>query len=418
MTGIFAALFGSLAMGIPVAFSLGLAGMVYLLSVGAHPSVLASQMFASLSATGLLTIPFFIMAAEILSRSGATQRLVNVFSAFLGHTRGGLPVVSVISTAFFSAICGSSVATAAAVGVVLIPELIRRGYDKQFAIGLIACSGGLGILIPPSIPLIIYGMVTEQSIRALFAAGLVAGVILTAALCVVAYFYALRSGVPVEPKASWDDRVRALRSAAGVLLMPVIVLGGIYGGIFTPTEASAVSAVYAIVLAIAYRVPLRAFLPMLTTSASMATIILLILAAAQLFGYALTAERVPHHMFEYINGLGLEPWMFMALVMAFFIVCGLFLEVISIILITMPIILPLLTIYEIDPIHFGILLILNMELAVITPPIGLNLFVISAISGVPVLKVFRGALPFAAMLLVVLIVLAFVPGAGLLFSSL
>ncbi len=405
-------------MGIPVAFALGLAGVTYLLVIGAHPSVLASQMFASLSATGLLTIPFFIMAAEILSRSGATQRLVNVFVAFLGHTRGGLPVVSVISTAFFSAICGSSVATAAAVGVVLIPELIRRGYDKLFAIGLIACSGGLGILIPPSIPLIIYGMVTEQSIRALFVAGLVAGVILTAALCVVAYIYAVRSGVPVEKKASWEERVRALRAAAGVLLMPVIVLGGIYGGIFTPTEASAISAVYAIGLAIAYKVPLRDFLPMLTASASMATVILLILASAQLFGYALTAERVPHHMFQYINALGLEPWMFMALVMAFFIICGLFLEVISIILITMPIILPLLEIYDIDPIHFGILLILNMELAVITPPIGLNLFVISAISGVPVLSVFRGALPFAAMLLLVLLVLAFVPGAGLIFSSL
>ena len=222
MIGSLATLFVTLAGSIPVAFALGLAGLVYLWSVDAYPSTLASQLFGSLNSSSLLAVPFFILAAEIMSRSGATERLIRFFDAYLGHTRGGLPVIAVLATAFFSAICGSSVATAAAIGVVLIPEMIKRGYDKLFAIGLIASAGGLGILIPPSIPLIIYGMVTEQSIAKLFAGGMIAGAGLTALLLIVAYALARRADVPLRPPASAAERRAALRSASAVLVMPVI----------------------------------------------------------------------------------------------------------------------------------------------------------------------------------------------------
>lgn len=399
--------------GAPIAFSLIFSGLVYVVSTGAYPSTLSSYLFSTLNSSALLSIPFFILSAEILNHSGATKRLVSMVDAWVGHNRGGLPVVAVIAVAFFSAICGSSAATAAAIGSVMIPEMVERGYDKRFTVGLIATAGGLGILIPPSIPLIIYGMITEISIDRLFRAAMLPGIILATILGGVAYFMGRRSGVEPSPRRSWAERMSETRQAGGVLLMPVIILGGINTGLFTATESAAIACVYALALAIvAFKVPLREIPRMLTGSASTATMILLILAAANLFSYALTSERVPHTIFDYLTKLQLERWQLLLMLMLFFIVAGMFLEVISIILITMPILLPVLTSANIDPIHFAILLVVNMELAVITPPIGLNLFVISAISNVQVIDVFRGTLPFALVLVLFLLALMYMPGAG------
>lgn len=401
--------------GTPVAFALAFAGLVYMIGVSEYPSAYSSYLFATLNSSALLSIPFFILAAEILNRSGATGRLVAMVDAWIGHNRGGLPVVAIITTTVFSAICGSSAATAAAVGSVMIPEMIKRGYDQRFAVGLVATAGGLGILIPPSIPLIIYGMVMEISIDRLFRAAMGPGLVLATLLALAAYVAGRRSGVAPSPKRSMAERMELTRSAAGVLFMPVLILGGIYSGIFTATESAAVACVYALILAIfGFRVRLREVPAMLTASASTAAMILLILAAANLFSYALTAERVPHAVFEYISGLQLEPWQLLLALMLFYIVAGMFLEVISVILVTMPILGPVLEAAGIDLVHFAVVLIVNMELAVITPPIGLNLFVISAISRVPVVEVFRGTLPFAAILVLFLLGLMYVPGAELL----
>lgn len=404
--------------GMPVAFALGLGGLIYLLMQNAAPAALASQLFGSLSSSGLMAIPFFILAAEIMSRSGATMRLINLIDTLMRHTRGGLPVIAVIATAMFSSICGSSVATAAAIGTVLLPEMKKRGYDPVVSVGLIATAGGLGILIPPSVPLVVYGMVTETSIGKLFAAGGVVGLLLTFVLGIAAYVYGARSGVPPRPRASAAEVMHALKEAGGVLLSPIIVLGGIYGGVFTPMEAAAVSAVYALGLAISYGHPPKDLLPMLANSASISSVIMLILAGAQLFGYVVTNERIPNSMFEYISSLGLSKLEFIAGVMLFFLVIGMFLEVISVILISMPILMPLLTGFQIDPVFFAVLVVLNMEIAVITPPIGLNLFTISAISNMPVMTVFRGCLPFAGILLAFLALMAFVPGIEPLFRLL
>lgn len=410
MIGAISSFFGLLVGGVPVAFALGTCGLIYLLMQGAAAPTLASQMFSSLNSSGLLAIPFFILAAEIMSRSGATVRLIHLIDTLLRHTRGGLPVVSVLATALFSSICGSSVATAAAIGTVLIPEMTKRGYNRLFAVGLIATAGGLGILIPPSVPLVVYGMVTETSIASLFAAGGVVGIALTILLSTVAYIYGRRSGVEPRPRATFKEIREAFVSGLGVLLSPVIVLGGIYGGIFTPMEAAAVSCVYAIFLAILYGQRLKETLPMLTSAASMTSVIMLILAGAQLFGYLLTNERVPHQMFVFISSLELSRTELIIAVMVFFLLAGMFLEVISMILITMPILIPVLAGFEIDLVFFAVLLVLNMEIAVITPPIGLNLFTISAITKIPVMRVFRGCIPFVIILTVFLAFIALTPG--------
>jgi len=333
MTATLSTILAALAGGMPVAFALGACGLIYLLLQDAAAPTLASQLFSSLNSSGLLAIPFFILAAEIMSRSGATIRLINLIDTLLRHTRGGLPVISVIATALFSSICGSSVATAAAIGTVLIPEMTKRGYDKLFSVGLIATAGGLGILIPPSVPLVVYGMVTETSIAALFAAGGIVGLLLTFVLALAAYVYARQSGVAPRPKASWAEIRKAFVAGIGVLLSPFIVLGGIYGGFFTPMEAAAVSCIYAILLSFSYGHSISSLFPILTSAASMSSVIMLILAGAQLFGYVITSERVPHEMFAFISALELTRTELIVAVMLFFIVAGMFLEVISMILI-------------------------------------------------------------------------------------
>lgn len=401
-----------------MAFALGTCGLVYLLTQNASPDALASQLFSSLNSPGLLAIPFFILAADIMARCGATMRLINLIDTFMRHTRGGMLVIAVIATAMFSSISGSSVATAAAIGTVMIPEMVKRGYDRTLCVGLIASAGGLGILLPPSVPLVVYGMVTDSSIARLFAAGAVVGIALTLCLAVVAYWFGCRSGVAPQPKASIGERWAAFKSAFGVLLSPVIVLGGIYSGYFTPMEAAAVSCVYALGMAFIYGQKLPQVLATLTGAATTSSIIMMILAGAQLFGYAMTNERIPHIMFDYVVSLDLSQAGFFIGVMLFFLVIGMFLEVISVILITMPILLPMLAGFEIDPVFFGIFVILNMEIAVITPPIGLNLFAISAISNVPVMRVFRGCVPFVLLLAFFMIGMVFIPGIPELFSLL
>ena len=413
--GLFA---GGVLIGAPVAFALLLSGFGYMFWAGEYPSSVSSYLFTTLNSSSLLSIPFFILAAEILNQSGATRRLIDMIDAWIGHNRGGLPVVAVIAVAFFSAICGSSAATAAAIGSVMIPEMVGRGYDRRFTVGLIASAGGLGILIPPSIPLIVYGMVTEISISRLFQAAMLPGLVLAAVLCVVAYVVGSRSGVKPSERRPLGEKLVATRRAAGVLAMPFIILGGIYSGIFTATESAAIACVYALGLAVlAYGVRLRDVPAMLTSSAATAAMILLIIACANLFSYSLTAERVPHDLFHWLMSLHMERWQFLLGLMGFFILAGMFLEVISIVLITMPILLPVLTATGIDPVHFAVLLIINMELAVITPPIGLNLFVISAISGMPVTQVFRATVPFVLVIAAFLLALMYLPGADLLMNG-
>lgn len=412
MLGIVGTFGGAVVLGTPIAFSLILAGLAYLVAADQQLGTLASYLFAALNTSGLLAIPFFILAAEILNRCGATARLVEFVDAWVGHNRGGLPVVAVVTVTFFSAICGSSAATAGAVGSIMIPEMLKRGYDRRMTVGLIATAGGLGILIPPSVPLIIYGMVTETSISKLFQAALVPGLVLACALGVAAYVMGVRSGIAPASKKSRAERLIATKRATGILMLPLIIFGGIYSGTFTATESAAVACMYALGLAVfGAGVRLRDLPRMLTGSAATSAMIMFIIAGANLFSYVLTAERLPHEIFEWLMALKLSRTELMASLMLFYIFCGMFFEIISIILITMPILVPVLQALDVSLVFFAILLVINMELAVITPPIGLNLFVISAIAKMPVIQVFRGTAPFAAVVVLLLLALVFIPGA-------
>ena len=406
---------GSLAIlsiiGVPIGLSLAAAGALYIYITVSVLPIAAGIMFSSLDKTPVLAIPFFIIAAEILSRGGAIKRLVLAIDCLIGHLPGGLGVVAVVSTIIFSAMCGSSIATAAAIGVVVLPELIERGYPQRFSLGLIAMSGGLGILIPPSIPLIIYGLVSNESIGKLFQAGIVPGLIFGGLLCLYVIIRTWNWPETLRARATTSERIRALVSAIDVLLLPVIILGSIYGGIFTPTEASAVAVVYALVItAPEYRRQgFRTFIHVVARGCVTSAAILLVLAGAAVFGYAMTDSGIPQTLVKWIADHKLSVSVYLIFVNVLLIFLGMFLEVISALLITLPIFLPLIKLLGIDPIHFAIIMIINMEIAAVTPPIGLNLFTLSAIGRVSVSEVFRGAAPFLVLAFFMLGLITFVP---------
>ncbi len=415
---LFVPLTALLLLGVPISLAMAATGLSYLMvSVGAWGSG-AAILFSALDKTPVLAIPFFILAAEILSQGGAIQRLVHTIDSLIGHLPGGLGVVAVISTVVFSAMCGSSIATTAAIGVVVLPELIERGYTQRFALGLIAVSGGLGILIPPSIPLIIYGLVTSESIGALFEAGIVPGLVFGFALCAFVVVRTWNQPETRRAKATMRERVVAVRDAVDILLLPVVILGSIYGGIFTPTEASAVAVVYAtLITARQFRGQgLRAFVDVVAKSCVTSAVILMVLAGAAVFAYALTESGIPRLMVEWVKSLDLSALAFLVIVNLLLLFLGMFLEVISAMLITIPILFPIVLHLDINPIHFAIIIIVNMEIAAVTPPIGLNLFTLSAIGRVPVIEVFRGVVPFLGIALAMLVLITYVPSLSLVFA--
>lgn len=397
--------------GVPIGLCLAAAGTAYIyLTISVIP-VAAGIMFSSLDKTPVLAIPFFIIAAEILSRGGAIKRLVVSIDSLIGHLPGGLAVVAVVSTIIFSAMCGSSIATAAAIGVVVLPELIERGYPRRFSLGLIAMSGGLGILIPPSIPLIIYGLVSNESIGKLFQAGIIPGLLFGLLLCIYVIWRTRSWPETLRDRTSTREQAKALFSAADILLLPIIILGSIYGGILTPTEASAVAVVYALLItAPEYkRQGFNRFLQVVARGCVTSAAILLVLAGAAVFGYAMTDSGIPQTIVKWITEHKLSVILFLISVNILLLFLGMFLEVISALLITLPIFLPLINMLGIDPIHFAIIMIINMEIAAVTPPIGLNLFTLSAIGKVSVSEVFWGAAPFLVLAFLMLGLITFIP---------
>ena len=400
-----AALVPLLLGGLPIAFSLLAASLLYFLLNGADPSIVGSNMFWFLNKSELVAIPFFILAADLLGRSRATDDLVAAADLAFGRLAGGLALVTMVATIVFSAIAGSSVATAIAIGRVMIPKLVEAGYPQRFAVGLVAAGGGLGILVPPSVPLIIYATVAEISVGDVFVAAIGPGLMLGLLFCVFIMIFGGRARRR-PPRTALDEPAgRILLRALPVLMLPVVILGGIYGGWFTPTEAAAVAVGYsAIFAATLYRnEAISSPIETVASAGRIAAAVLLIMAATGVVAYIVTENRIPYHVSGWIDASGLSPIGFLLAVNLLLIALGLFLEIISVILITLPIFLPVLAGLGIDPVHFAIIMVINMELAVITPPIGMNLFVISAISGVPISRVFRGTLPFigliAAMLL-------------------
>lgn len=414
MTTVFliTSLFALLLLGVPIAISLGLASVLTILLF--TPTSLASialKFFATMEHYTLMSMPFFILASAYMTSGGIARRLIDFATAAVGHVPGGLAVGSVFACMLFAAISGSSPATVAAIGSIVIAGMIRTGYPPTFAAGVICCAGTLGILIPPSIPMIAYSATTESSVGRLFLAGFFPGILLSVLLMVTVYIYARWIGLPRLPKASWRElMVQARKSIWGILLI-FIIMGGIYGGAFTPTEAAAVSAVYAFIVATwVYKdCPLKDSPKVLLEAGKVTVMLLFIVGNAFLFAHVLTSERIPEALAMKLISVNLEPWLFLVLLNVLLLIAGNFMEPVAIILILSPVIVPVAAQLGIDPIHLGIVFVVNMEIGMITPPVGLNLFVTSGITGMNILTVARASLPWLALLLAFLMLVTYVP---------
>jgi C4-dicarboxylate transporter DctM subunit len=409
---LFVLLFVLLGLGMPIAMSLGLASLLTIL-LFAHDSMasLVLKFYQTMEQFTLLAIPFFILAGNFLTTGGVAKRMIDFAVSTVGHLPGGLAIASVMACMLFAAVSGSSPATVVAIGSIVIAGMVRIGYSQDFATGIIVNAGTLGILIPPSIVMVVYAAATESSVGRLFIAGIIPGVLLGVALMVAIYIVARLRNLPRQPRVPMLQRLAAFREAMWGLLLIVIVLGGIYGGVFTPTEAAAVAAVYAFVTAVfVYRDLKLSDVPKVLTDSGRITVMLMfIIANAFLFAHVLTTEQIPQSIARALVEAGLAPWQFLVVVNVMLLIAGNFMEPSAIILILAPIVFPIAVKLGIDPIHLGIIMVVNMEIGMVTPPVGLNLFVASGITGMSILSVVRASLPWLAILLLFLVVVTYIP---------
>lgn len=409
---LFVLLFVLMFIGVPIAISLGLSGAITIILFSQDSlSSLAIKLFETSEHYTLLAIPFFLLAGAFMTTGGVAKRLIDFANATVGHIRGGLAIAAVLSCMLFAALSGSSPATVAAVGSIAIAGMVRSGYPVSFGTGIICNAGTLGILIPPSVVMVVYAAATETSVGRLFMAGVMPGVLLGVVLMVAIYVVARIKNLPAQPRASVKEWFRAGRKAIWGLLLMVIILGGIYSGIFTPTEAAAVAAVYSFFVAVfIYKdVRLRDCPKVLLESAKLSVMLMFIIANAMLFAHVLTTEQIPQIITEAVIEWDLQPWAFLLVVNIILLIAGVFMEPSAIILILAPILFPIAVELGIDPIHLGIIMVVNMEIGLITPPIGLNLFVASAVSKLPLSEVIRAALPWLLILLTFLGLITYIP---------
>jgi len=409
---LFAVLFFCIAIGIPIAVSLGLSSLltIFFFSQDSLASM-AIKIFETSEHYTLMSIPFFVLAGALMSTGGVAKRMVVFAIAAVGHLRGGLAIASILACMLFAAVSGSSPAMVVAIGSIVIAGMVKNGYPKEFAAGVICNAGTLGILIPPSIVMVVYAAVTEVSVGRMFMAGVVPGLLLGLMLMVAVWWRAGKLKVAPPPKASFGEVLKAFRDSMWGLALLVIIMGGIYGGIFTPTEAAAVSAVYALIVAVfIYRDMTPRQVPHVFLEAGRTTVMLMfIVANALLFAHVLTTERIPQTIAEQIVGMGMAPWMFLMVVNIILLVAGNFMEPTGIILILAPIFFPIATELGIDPIHLGVIMVVNMEIGMVTPPVGLNLFVTSGVTGMSLVQVTKAALPWLMVLLTFLVMVTYIP---------
>lgn len=399
-----------LFLGVPIYLTMGLtSGLVFATEGSLVP--LAQKIIDELNSPTLLAVPYFVVAATFMERGGVAKALINAATAWIGRVHGGLGLVSVLTCAIFAAMCGSSVATAIAMGTIMIPAMLRNGYAPSFAGGILVSAGTLGILIPPSLAFVVYGVLADASIPRLFLGGVIPGLISAGMMGVYVYFFSKKNGYVDRVPMPREEKIKKTINAIPALLVPVVVLGGLYGGFVTLTETAALSAVVAIALALfVYReVKPCAFLTVMTHAVRSAAAIMIIIAMALAFGHLITETGVAQKTLEIVKDLDIQGWQFLLAVNILLIFLGMFLEVFSILLIMVPIILPLLGPLNIDPIHFGVMLVINMELALMSPPVGLNLFVISNISKIPLAQVLRGTMPFFFLMVGLLLVVTYIP---------
>lgn len=421
MIGLFSWFIGLLAVGVPVAFVLGIATSIYLLTTGAAPlSAIPQRLFAGLDQFVLMSIPFFILSGALMNEAQLTSRLVQFANHLVGRWRGGLAQVNVLSSMFFGGITGAATADVAALGPILIPAMEKQGYRRDFATAVTVASSLCGPLIPPSIPMLVYGISSGTSIGALFLAGATPGVAVGVAMLVLNR-YLLRNmpvtAAPVGP-TGWMTKSRdflaSFRVALLALLMPVIIVGGVIGGIATPTESSVVAVLYAMTVGMAMRtLKLRAMWKLIASAAIISATIMLIVAAANLLGWVLAFERVPQAVADGFLEITDNRWVFLLLVIVLLLIVGLFLETSGAIIILTPVLLPAALAYGFDPIHFGVILVFGLVIGLLTPPVGLCLFIGCSVGNVTIEQLTKALLPFLALIMAVYLVFAFWPAASL-----
>ncbi|MDT8862107.1 TRAP transporter large permease [Alkalihalobacillus sp. MEB130] len=410
-------LFGSfflfMILSIPIAISLGLAGLIAALySPNISITFLAQGLVTSTDNFALMAIPFFVLAGEIMGKGGISNRLFNLANVFVGRFTGGFAIAAVITCMFFSAISGSGPATVAAVGGIMIPAMVAQGYDRKFATAVIVTAGSMGIIIPPSIPMVLYGISGNQSIGDLFMGGIIPGILIGIFLISWCYFYSKKKGYSGSGESfSFKRMLHVLNQAKWSLLVPIIILGGIYGGIFTPTEAAVFGVVYAafVSLFLHKEVKITQFRRIIADAAMSSVAILIIIGTANAFGTILTMEKIPQAIAEAFLSLSQNSIVIILLIIIMLLMIGCFIDTSAAVIIFTPILFPVAIQLGLDPIHFGIIMIVTLSIGFITPPLGVNLFVGAGISGLSMPTLVRGVVPFFFIMLVGLTVIAIIP---------
>ncbi len=410
--GIWLMLFLALFLGIPVFVALGIATFVALIATDIPLSIIPLDLYKISEMFTLIAVPAFILAGALMEKGGMAQQIVNVASLFVGRVRGGLGLVTILGCMFFAAMIGSGPSTVAAMGALMIPSMLRRGYDKDYAAAVTATGGTLGILIPPSNPMIVYGVLANVSVSGMFMAGLVPGALVGTVLMLTVYFLARRRGYKGSAeKVSFQEAVKVVWQSIWALLAPVIILGGIYAGIFTPVEASMIAIVYAFFVGavINRKIKLKEMWESLVLTSTTTGVVLIVVGVSLLFGRFITMYHVPQRLTEMMTSISTDPFLVMCLIGVFLFFLGMFMETLATITIITPIVLPLLHQLGINPIHFGIFLVMTNEVAMLTPPLGVNLFVAMGLTNLSLEKLAKAAIPYVLALIVCILLVARFP---------
>ena len=405
-------LFSRMWVGTAMAF-VGFFGYAYLSGFGDAIQMSIATAYSTVNHYSLTAVPLFVLMGMVVSNTGISGELYVCAYKLFGHLRGGLAIATIAACGFFAAICGSSTAETLTIGKIALSEMKKYKYDDKLSTGCVACGGTIGILIPPSMGFLVYGILTEQSIGILFMAGILPGILLTILFVGTVYITVLinpQAG-PIGEKASFSEKVATLKYTIPILVLFLLVLGGIYMGIFTPTEAGGIGAFGAIVVALVKRdLKFKNFLSAVFETAELTSIIILLLTGAYILNKFLTITELPFNMAEYVATLNMSKYVILAVIILFYILLGMFLDILSCIILTVPLLYPLVLNLGFNPIWFGVLIVLIMEMGMITPPFGLNVFILSGITDVPITTVFKGVWPFVAAIMVCIVLISIFPG--------